>query len=163
VTLPASLLDAFAVFSFNSPNGTRISSGYVISHPPLWAIPFAVLRPASGPGQLDLRQARHVIAPSGLDMWAIPGTGGLCVFAVDRTKGPFGQTIGGAGGSCSPGARQAESEGSGFSSVGTTGSIVYGVVPKTKRTVTIPTGAHTHTTIHPVDGVYIEPTPVRFG
>jgi hypothetical protein len=162
VTLPAGLLDAFAVFTFNSPNGTRIRSGYVVSHPPLSEIPLSILRMSTS-GQLDLRQARHVISPSGLDMWAIPGTNGLCVFATDRTRGPYGRISNGAGGGCSPSVRNAESEGSGFSSTGATGSIIYGIIPKTMHTVTIPTGVYTHTTIHPVDGVYITPTPARFG
>ncbi|MBV9680496.1 MAG: hypothetical protein JO046_01795 [Solirubrobacterales bacterium] len=88
-TAPASLLDAFAVFSFNSPTGTKTSSGYIISHPLLSALPLSVLHASAGPGQLDLRQARHVTAPSGLDMWAIPGTNGLCVWATARNTGPM--------------------------------------------------------------------------
>jgi hypothetical protein len=35
VRVPAKLLAAFAVFSFNSPTGTRTPDGYLISHPAL--------------------------------------------------------------------------------------------------------------------------------
>jgi len=83
--------------------------------------------------------------------------------AMDRGTGPDGRALNGGGGGCSSGLRQAESEGSGFSSTGPNGSIIYGIVPKTTRTVTIQTGLHTHRTIHPVNGVYIATTPFKFG
>ena len=166
VTVPASLLDAFAVFSIKSPTGTKTSSGYIISHPPLSSFPLAILQLSTRSGQLDLRQARRVIAPSGREMWAIPGKNGICVWAINAFTGLRRQVIGrGAAGTCSNSIQQAESEGSGLSASSSTskGSVIYGIVPRTTHAVTIQTGSHTHRTIHPVDGVYITTTPFRYG
>jgi hypothetical protein len=52
---------------------------------------------------------------------------------------------------CSRDVASAVSDGSGVSS----DRWHYGVLPNTKPTLTIRTGAHSHKTIHPPDGVYI--------
>jgi hypothetical protein len=62
----------------------------------------------------------------------------------------------GAGMSCSGNVALAISEGSGLTS-GSPGGVTwhYGVLPKTKPTLSLRTGQHRHKTIRPPDGVYI--------
>jgi hypothetical protein len=163
IAAPARLLNAFAVFAFNSPTGTRLSDGYTISRPSLTNLPFSVLNFGGNPG-LDLRQTRRVQAPSGLSMYVVPGRSTLCVFESDPpTRGPYGRTIQGGGGACAGSLALALAHGSGVDADNSTGAVQYGIVPKSRSDATIILRGGRRSTLHPEDGVYIVPTPFKFG
>jgi hypothetical protein len=162
VRAPAQLLASFAVFSFESPTGTRTSDGYEIAHPPLSQLPLGLLRPRRQLG--DLREVRRVRAPSGLEMWVVPGPNGLCVFETDPpTRLPYGRVERIGGGGCSGSVKHALANGTGVDVGGQQGAVVYGVVPRTVHSVKIQVSASASRTIHPADGVYITQTPFHFG
>jgi hypothetical protein len=164
VSAPPQLLAAFAVFSFKSPTGTRTPDGYVIAHPPLSKLPLNILT-LGGPSAEDLRQVRSVRAPSGLEMWVIPGSNGICVDSIDPpTIGLDGQLRSrGSGGSCSANLQRAIADGAGEDADNQHGAVQYSVVPRTVHTIKIQITIRTSRTIHPVDGVYIGRTPFKFG
>lgn len=157
---PASaLLAAFAVFNVTSRTGVKVA-GLTISHPALSSLPLAILsitahagNPQFDPG-LDPKDIRQATTRSGVSVWIVPGARGLCVAEVDKPRFPFFITAAGMG--CSRDVASAVSDGSGVSSGYPRGvTWHYGVLPKTKPTLTIRTGPHSHKTIHPSDGVYI--------
>jgi hypothetical protein len=157
---PASaLLSAFAVFGVTSRAGVKIGS-LTISHPALSSLPLGILSITAHAGnprfnpELDPKDIRQATTRSGVSAWIIPGARGLCVAEVDKPQFPFFGTSSGM--SCSPNVASAAANGAGVSS-GSPGrpSWHYGVLPKTKPTLTIRTGPHRRRTIHPPDGVYI--------
>jgi hypothetical protein len=163
VNAPARLLNAFAVFSFDSPAGTRTRDGYVITHPGLSQLPIDVLN-GFGRYALDLRQARSVRAPSGLEMWVVPGQNGICVFQTDApTKLPYGLVVNrSGGGSCSGDLQLALASGAGVDADNQHGAVEYGIVPRTVHSVKIRVSRSMTRTIHPAEGVYITRTPFKF-
>jgi hypothetical protein len=156
---PRALLSAFAVFGVTSRAGVKIGS-LTISHPALSSLPLGILSITAHAGnprfnpELDPKDIRQATTRSGVSAWIIPGARGLCVAEVDKPQFPFFGTSSGM--SCSPNVASAVANGAGLSS-GFPGrpSWHYGVLPKTKPTLTIRTGPHRHLTIHPPDGVYI--------
>ena len=162
-TAPTKLLDTFAVFSFDSPMGTRTSDGYLIARPSLSELPLDLLS-GFGRSPLDLRQARSVRAPSGLQMWVVPGPDGICVFEIDPPASrPYGRLGQSSGSSCSANLQAAIANGAGLDADNQHGAIEYGVVPRTHHNVKIRVSASTTRTIHPAAGVYITQTPFHFG
>ena len=156
------LLDAFAVFDVTSRSGVKVG-GLTISHPRLSSLPLAILsitsqagRRGGGP-QLVPSDIRQATTSSGVSAWIVPGVHGLCLATVDTPSFPLDGT--GAGMGCAPSVALAVSQGSGVT-VGNPGGVTwhYGVLPRTKPTVTIRSGRHGHRTIHPADGVYIYQT-----
>lgn len=149
-TADPSLLAAYAVFAVTSPTGVKTASGDIISRPPLSSLPLGVVQ--SPPRQdelfgLDYTQVRQVITPSGVRLYVIPGSRGLCLLT------------GGGGGGCNllPGVEtQGISMSGGSDGVGRT----YKLLPKRFHRIAIPTGQ----TIPLPDGVYVSPsrpTPAR--
>jgi hypothetical protein len=125
----------------------------------LSSLPFTVVNFADPrqPPRLDPSEIRQVTVPSGQTLWVIPGEKGLCVAA---TSPPIGPGIGGGGGEgCTSNLTSAERSGSGFSSGGAgRPQITYTVLPKSRPTLRIRTGARTVRTIRPPYGVYIATT-----
>jgi hypothetical protein len=134
--------------------------GLTISRPALTSLPLAILSITRDPGnprfnpELDPNDMRQATTRSGVSVWIIPGANSLCVAQVDKPRFPFMGTGGGM--ACSRDVASAVSDGSGLTS-GAPGGVTwhYGVLPKTKPTLTIRTGRHSHKIIHPPDGVYI--------
>lgn len=155
---PALLAD-FAVFAVTSRTGVRTSTGLTISRPRLSTLPYPIVNFAdpNQPPQLDPRNIRQITTPSGIRVWVIPGQRGLCIAALDRL--PFAVHSGiatGAGEACSANLTQAETTGTGLTSGRPGGAtITYRVLPKSKPTVTIRTGPHTHRTVTPPYGIYV--------
>ena len=153
---PALLAD-FAVFAVTSRTGVRTAAGITISHPRLSSLPLSVLSAAGSPNQppqLDTEDTRQVTTASGVQLWIIPGRQGMCLATVDRS--PLTGADSGGGDTCSSNLAQTESEGLGFSQSGLgTGTMIFGIAPKTRATVTIQTGRGTRRTIRPADGVYV--------
>jgi hypothetical protein len=156
---PRTLLAAFAVFDVTSRTGVKVG-GLTISHPAPSSLPLAILsltarvgHPGFGP-ELDPNDVRRATTRSGVSAWIIPGVHSLCVAEVDKPRFPLYGT--GAGMACSPDVASAVSGGAGLTSgYPGGGTWHYGVLPRTKPTLTIRSGPHRHKTIHPPDGVYI--------
>ena len=149
------LLAAFPVFNVTSRTGVKVG-GLTISHPALSSLPLAILEITGYAGNhrfnpgLDPKDIRQATTASGVSAWIVPGARTLCVAVVDKPRFPlFAGT--GAGMGCSRDVAAALADGSGISS----DRWHYGVLPKTKPTLTIRTGPHSSKTIHPPDGVYI--------
>lgn len=166
VTATPAILHAFAVFGFDSRSGTHTTNGYDISHPTLAQLPLTLLPGGLGRGQqLDLQDARRVVAPSGQTLYVIPGANTICLFVVDTAHLPYGGSSSGASGGCAGSLALALKDGAGetASGGGTQGSMVYAVVPRTTHDYKLQTGVHTFRIIHPVDGIVVAHTPFRFG
>ncbi len=157
-----SLLAAFAVFAITSSTGVKTAAGDIISRPPLSALPLGVLqgyaRPTGPPQlQLDFNEVRQVITPSGVYVYVIPGTRGLCLVSGDSSSPfPDGILAGGGGGTCNTLPR-IETQGLTM----TDGSLgierTYEIVPKTIRSITIRNTLGTRITIPVPDGIYVSP------
>lgn len=166
ISAAPAILHAFAVFDFDSRSGTRTANGYVISHPTLAQLPLMLLPGRLGRGQqLDLRDVRVVVAPSGQTLYVIPGANTICLFVVDNVHLPAGRSSSGASGGCAASLTSALTDGAGetASGGGMQGSMVYLVLPRTTRDYKLQIGAHASRVIHPVDGVVIAHTPFQFG
>jgi hypothetical protein len=161
VTATPAILNAFAVFAFDSRSSTHTLNGYVISHPTLAQLPLSLLPGGLGRRQqLDLRDVRKVVSPSGQTLYIVPGVNTICLFVV------YGHSSGGgSGGGCAGSLALALKGGAGESSSGNRmqGSMVYAVVPRTTHDYKLRTGIHAFRIIHPVDGVVIAHTPFSFG
>jgi hypothetical protein len=154
---PALLAD-FAVFAITSRTGVRTSTGLTISRPRLSTLPFGVVNFAdpNQPPQLDPENIRQITMPSGIQVWVIPGQRGLCIAALDRPRFSIHPGIATGGGeACSGNLAQAEATGTGLTSGGPGGTVTYRILPKSKPTITIRTGPHTHRTITPAYGIYV--------
>jgi hypothetical protein len=157
----AEILKAFAVFSFDRPAGTRLPDGLIISKPPLDQLPLGVLSFAEAtPGRrfaLDLRDVRRVQAPSGLSMYILPGTSGLCVAqtGVFEIRDSPAQAAG-AGFGCTQKLSSALLHGSGIISGTARHQTDYGIVPRAHPITTVSLKGGRSRTLRPSDGVYIE-------
>jgi hypothetical protein len=141
-----SLLAAFAVFAITSPTGVKTAAGDIISHPPLSSLPLNVVQWPSRPVrlfQLDFTQVREVITPSGVHLYVIPGSRGLCL-----------STAGGTGCGLLP---RVETQGISLTGGSLGISRTYRLVPKTIHSITIRTSTGRHTIPLP-DGIYVSPS-----
>jgi hypothetical protein len=152
------ITEDFAIFSVTSVRGVQTANGDVISAPPLTQLPLPILDLAYHGGlrfgQPDLADVRHVLTPTGVSAYVIPGTFGLCVYSIDTS--PLPQQLEGSGGSCTANTAQAEEHGSGFSR-GTSGGVTttFRVLPKSIRTITIRGKNGTRRTIPVPYGIYV--------
>jgi hypothetical protein len=155
-----SLLTAFAVFAITSSTGVKTAAGDIISRPPLSAIPLDVLQGYARPDgklqlQLDFNEVRQVITPSGVHMYVIPGTRGLCLVSGDSSSPfPDGILAGGGAGGCNT-LPDVESHGISFSSGSLGIARTYEIVPKTIHSIMIRNIHGTRTTIPVPDGIYV--------
>jgi hypothetical protein len=132
----------YAVFSITSATGVRTAEGDVISAPPVTKLPWDILASArhSGPvggGQPDYGDVRHVLTPSGGNVYVIPGPFGICLSSIERSSFPDGLFGGGGGGSCTEDVTQAERQGVAFTSTSFGKSTTYRIVPKSIRSITV--------------------------
>jgi hypothetical protein len=135
----------------------REPGGITISHPRLAALPLPILQLFArpwGPPQPDLRQTPEIATRSGDRMWIVPGADGLCLGLVDRSPFPFPPGATGGGATCSSDLTRAEAAGVGLSSGHPGGATTtYGVLPKSKPTLTVKIGGHKRV-LRPAYGVY---------
>jgi hypothetical protein len=156
----------YAVFSITSATGVRTAEGEVISAPPVTNLPWDILASArhSGPfggGQPDYEDVRHVLTPSGGNVYVIPGPFGICLSSIERSPFPDGLFGGGGGGSCTENVTQAENRGVAFTSTSFGKSTTYRIVPKTIRSITVRGSNGARDTVPVPYGVYVSPPFTR--
>jgi hypothetical protein len=149
----------FAIFSVTSARGVQTAGGDLISAPPLTKLPLAVLRLTYNGGRRfigrpDMADVRHVLTPTGTNVYVIPGTFGLCTYTTDTFRLP--EEGEGGGGGCTSDTAQAVAKGIGFSH-GSFGGVTttFRLLPKSIRTITIRGNNGTRRTIQPPYGIYI--------
>ncbi len=148
----------FAIFSVTSARGIRTASGDIISAPPLTELPLPILslsyHGGRRSGQPDMADVRHVLTPTGVSIYVIPGPFGLCSYNVHTSLLP--RVIDGGGGSCTASTELAEEHGSGFSSGGLgRATTTFRLLPKSIRTITIREKNGARRTIQVPYGIYV--------
>jgi hypothetical protein len=162
--IPAATAD-YTVFSVTSPTGVRTADGDVISAPPVTRLPWSILVSESHShrpdGQADLADVRHVLTPSGGNVYVIPGPFGICLSSVEPSPLPDGLFGGGGGGSCTENDAQAVSQGVAFTSTSFGKSTTYRIVPKSIRRIRVRGTDGTSRTVSVPYGVYVSPPFTR--
>jgi hypothetical protein len=97
---------------------------------------------------------RSIVTRSGDQMWLIPGARGLCLAVLDKPL--FASPLGGQGGgaACGTNLAQVEAQGIGLGEGSSRGSFTYGVLPRSKPTITVTIRGHRQV-IRPPLGVYV--------
>ncbi|HEY2320312.1 MAG TPA: hypothetical protein VGH67_18535 [Solirubrobacteraceae bacterium] len=150
-----SLLAAFAVFSVTSRHPVREPGGITVARPRLADVPLPILDVLSHmPGQLDAHQMRAIATRAGDQMWLIPGARGLCLAVMDKPVAASPLSGGGAGAVCATNLTQVEAQGIGLGEGRPGASVSFGILPRSKPTITVTIGGHRRV-IRPPFGVYV--------
>ncbi|MGZ4192416.1 MAG: hypothetical protein ACXVRW_08185 [Solirubrobacteraceae bacterium] len=150
-----SLLSAFAVFSVTSRRPVREPGGITVTWPRLTDVPLIILDlTAHGLPRLDDGQMRAIVTRSGDEMWLIPGAHGLCLAVLDKPLSASPLSGRGAGAACGTDLAELEAQGIGLGEGGPRGSFSYGVLPRSKPTITVRIRGRQRV-IRPPLGVYV--------
>ncbi len=150
-----SLLAAFAVFAVTSRRPVHEPGGITVARPRPTDVPLTILNLTShGLGQLDDRQMRSIVTRSGDQMWLIPGARGLCLAVLDKPLSSSPLNGQGGGAACGTNLTQVEAQGIGLGAGTRRGSFTYGVLPRSKPTITVTIRGHRRV-LRPPLGVYV--------